>query len=148
MTDDPFRTLVVEALNLTHPRFAAADAPGSFLREFYHQVRHLWDRAVPVQLGLGHVVVQADPDAPPGPRPDLLFWRLGEHGRPDERLGAVSLAMGADAAALDAAQMALSRYRKQPGYPRAVCVVIGGEAPEAPGIDVITFDVTRWQVVT
>ena len=67
MTDDPFRTLVVEALNLTHPRFAAADAPGSFLREFYHQVRHLWDRAVPVQLGLGHVVVQADPDAPPGP---------------------------------------------------------------------------------
>ena len=81
MIDHPFLSLVVEALNLTHPRFAlangreyspeeAAEPPAarkvrerSFLMEFYHEFRRLWDRAVPVQRGLGHIVIQADPEA-------------------------------------------------------------------------------------
>ena len=104
MTDNPFLSLIVEALNLTHPRFALAhgreyatgeaeEPPAarkvrerSFLMEFYHEFRRLWDKAVPVQRGLGHVVIQGDPDA--GTRaPDLLFWQLGERGQPDRRLG-------------------------------------------------------------
>ena len=69
--------LLVESLNLMHPRFAAAHP----LHEFYHQFRRLWDKALPVQLGLGHIIVQDDPDSPPGPRPDLLVWQIGEGGR-------------------------------------------------------------------
>ena len=95
VADHPFISLVVEALNLTHPRFAlahgreytseeAAEPTAArkvrerpFLMEFYHEFRRLWDKAVPVQRGLGHVIIQADPEA--GSRtPDLLFWQLGE----------------------------------------------------------------------
>src|SRR4051812_28849523 len=121
MPEDPFLTLVTEALNLMHPRFASAhgreypaaeaDEPPaarkvrerSFLMEFYHEFRRLWDQALPVNLGLGHVLVQADPDA--GNRtPDLLFWQLGERGAPDRRLAAVSLAFLSNPAAIAADQ--------------------------------------------
>src|SRR5689334_15750250 len=104
---NPFLALVIDALNLTHPRFAAAGGlaytpeeagePPAARKvreravgmEFYSEFRRLWDRAEPVRRGLGHVMIQADPDA--GTRtPDLLFWKLGEHGEPDTRLAAVS----------------------------------------------------------
>ena len=78
--------------------------------EFYHEFRRLWDRAVPVQRGLGHIVIQADPEA--GSRtPDLLFWQLGEHGAPDRRLAALSIAFRSnpDAVAADQALLALAR---------------------------------------
>jgi len=99
---DPFLALVIEALNLTHPRFASAgglvytpeeaeEPPAArkvrerpFVMEFYHEFRRMWDQAVPVQRGLGHVLIQSDPDA--GSRtPDLLFWKLGERGAPDSQ---------------------------------------------------------------
>jgi len=140
MTDDPFLTLIVEALNLMHPRFAAADARS----EFYHQFRRLWDKALPVQLGLGHVLIQDDPAAPRGARPDFLFWQLGEHGQPDRRLGAVSFASAPDLAAM-------TRLRPDPGYQYAVAVVVGRAAdippeglPAADGVTVIFFDTDRW----
>jgi hypothetical protein len=171
MTDDPFLMLLVEALNLTHPRFALAhgreytateaeEPPAarkvrerSFLMEFYHEFRRLWDKAVPVQRGLGHVVIQADPDA--GSRtPDLLFWQLGEHGQPDRRLGAVSFAFLSNPTAVAADQALLARFRDSPGYSRAVSVVIGRRAnvpesglPAADGVTVIFFDIEKWQVV-
>jgi len=65
MTTDPLVSLLVEALNLTHPRFAAAgglaytpagaDEPPAarkarerfFLLELYHEFRRLWDKALP-----------------------------------------------------------------------------------------------------
>ncbi len=169
MTDDPFLQLLVEALNLTHPRFALAhgreytvgeaeEPPAarktrerSFLMEFYHEFRRLWDKAVPVQRGLGHIVIQADPDA--GTRtPDLLFWQLGERGQPDRRLGAVSFAFLSNPSALAADQTLLARFRDTPGYPRAVSVVIGRQAdlPDsglrpATGVIVIFFDIDKWQ---
>lgn len=83
--DDPFLLYLVEAANLVHPRFAGPDR-GAFAREFYHQLRRLWDKALPVQLGLGHVLIRSDPAA------DLAFWQLGENGTPDRRLGAVTVA--------------------------------------------------------
>ena len=146
MADDPFVTLVVEALNLCHPRFALAngqsyaadeaDGPAAARKdrerpvvlEFYHQFRRLWDKALPVKLGLGHVVIQADHDAPSGRRPDLLFWQLGEHGRPDRRLGAVSVVFLSNPATLAADLALLARYRTTPGYPTAVCVIVGRQA--------------------
>ena len=136
MTDDPFLTLVIEALNLTHPRFAAADMP----REFYHQFRRLWDKALPVKLGLGHVVLQADPALPPGVKPDFLFWQLGEHGQPDRRLGAVSFGPDGET---------LAKLRSDPGYPHAVRVIVGKDVdgPGVSGVTTIVFDTERWQAV-
>jgi hypothetical protein len=168
MTDDPFLTLLLEALNLMHPRFAAAYgreyAPGeaaeppaarkvrerSFLMEFYHEFRRLWDQAFPVQSGLGHVVIQGEPET--GSRsPDLLFWQLGERGQTDRRLGAVSLAFLSNPDAVTADQMLLSRFRKTPGYPYSVSVVLGrpadvptGGLPKTEGVTVIFFDFERW----
>lgn len=88
--NDPLVLYLVEALNLLHPRFAGVDGAGppdrgAFVREFYHQLRRLWDKALPVQLGLGHVLIRSDPAG----RAGLVFWRLGEGGESDRRLGAV-----------------------------------------------------------
>ena len=128
--NDPFLTLLVEALNLMHPRFAAVHP----LHEFYHQVRRLWDKALPVQLGLGHVVIQDDPDAPPGPRPDLLFWQL----EPERRLGAVSVLKDANDVAV------LSRFKLGLEYPHAVGIAVGSrEWPMVEGVARIEYDVER-----
>ena len=167
MTRHPFLALVIEALNLTHPRFAlgngreytsaeAAEPPAarkcrehSFLLEFYHEFRRLWDRAVPVQRGLGHVIVQADPDAA-SRSPDLLFWQIGEGGASDRRLAAVSIAFRSNPEAVGADQALLARWRTAPGYPVVVSVVVGS-AEEAPrqgapeGLVVIDFDTEKWQ---
>ena len=165
----PFLALITEALNLTHPRFAlangreyspeeAAEPPASrkvrersFLMEFYHEFRRLWDRAVPVQRGLGHVVIQADPEA--GSRtPDLLFWQLGEHGNPDRRLGAVSIAFASNPDAVVADQTLLARFRTTPGYPHVVSIIAGrrGQLPVSgtsppTGVNRIAFDIETWQ---
>jgi hypothetical protein len=168
MTDDPFLTLIVESLNLMHPRFAAANgreySPAeaaeppaarkvrerSFLMEFYHEFRRLWDQAFPVELGLGHVIVQGEPDL--GTRtPDLLFWQLGEHGQPDRRLGALSLAFLSNPDAATSDQTLLARFRKALGYQYAVSVMVGRLAevpaaglPAAEGVTAVFFDVDRW----
>ena len=133
-----FVTLIVEALNLMHPRFAAAGAR----MEFYHQFRRLWDKALPVQLGLGHVMLQDDPAIPPESRPDFLFWQLGERGQPDRRLGAVSFAPAADV-------VALARLRTDPGYPHIVRVIVGRDTdiPSVPGVTTIVFENKTWRIV-
>jgi hypothetical protein len=168
MTDDPFLTLIVESLNLMHPRFAAANgqeyAPAeageppairkvrerSFLLEFYHEFRRLWDQAFPVELGLGHIVVQGEPEIA-SRTPDLLFWQLGEHGQLDRRVGALSVAFQSNPNAVTADQTLLARFRKSPGYQYAVSIVVGRWAavpatglPFADGVTVVFFDVERW----
>ncbi len=166
---DPFLALVLDALNLTHPRFASAhglaysaeeaEEPAAarkvrerpFVMEFYHEFRRMWDRAEPVRRGLGHVMLQADPSA--GPRaPDLLFWTLGERGASDARLAAVSFAFLTNPGAVAADQALLARFRDTPGYPRAVSVVIGRRAdvpvegvPQVDGVTTIVFDTEKWQ---
>ncbi len=132
--NDPFLMLLVESLNLMHPRFAAAHP----LHEFYHQFRRLWDKALPVQLGLGHIVVQDDPDSPPGSRPDLLIWRIGEGGQPDRRLGAVSLVESAADLAV------LARYKLGLEYPHAVGIEIGNRGlPPVEGVARIEYDTQK-----
>jgi hypothetical protein len=168
MTSDPFLTLIVESLNLMHPRFAAANGreyppaeigepaatrkarERSFLMEFYHEFRRLWDQAFPVELGLGHIIVQGEPEIT-SRTPDLLFWQLGEHGQPDRRLGALSVAFLSNPVALTADQTLLARFRKTPGYQYALSVVVGRWAevpasglPSADGVTVLFFDIDRW----
>lgn len=170
VTDHPFISLIVEILNLTHPRFALAYGreytpdearepaaarkarERSFLMEFYHEFRRLWDRAVPVQRGLGHVIIQADPEA--GSRtPDLLFWQLGEQGQTDRRLAAVSIAFTSNPDAVAADRTLLERYRLSPGYPLAVSIVVGKQEglsdmgfATAEGLSILVFDTEKWQV--
>lgn len=143
MTDDPFLTLIVEALNLMHPRFAGA-AVRSLRYEFYHQFRHLWDKALPVRLGLGHILIRDEPGA--ADAPDFLVWQLGEHGQPDRRLAAVSLALLPDAAT-DLER--LRTFAAAHGYSNAVGVVAGRTAdewPVVPGVVIVFFDTERWRV--
>ena len=144
----PFLDLVTEALTQLHPRFAGPDR-ASFVRELYHQFRKLWDKALPVRLGLGHLLVQPDPAPPTGRQPDLLVWQLGEHGAADRPLAALCFVSGSnpDAAAADLA--ALGRFRAA-GYAVGVLVVVGpaAEPLAAPdGVTILRFDPDRWQVV-
>ena len=158
----PFVELAVEALNQLHPRFAgkgtlaysAADADGPaaarkererpFVREFYHQFRRLWDKALAVRLGLGHLMIQAD--TLPGRQPDLLVWQLGENGAADRRFAALCFVSGSNADALAADLAALGRCLAA-GYAVAVLVVVGVAEIVAPeGVEMLTFDPDRWQV--
>jgi hypothetical protein len=168
VTSHSFVDLLVEALNLVHPRFAAgnglaylpdeADTPiaarkqkeRAFLMELYHQFRRLWDRALPVRLGLGHVIIQADPAASLGRSPDLLFWQLGENGRPDQRLAVVSVVFASNLSAWSADLSLLARFRASHNYPLAVSVVVGREAevaaderPATAGVIQVVFDTDR-----
>lgn len=161
----PFVDLVTEALNLLHPRFAGrdglvyppaeADSPAAarkdrerpFVREFYHQFRRLWDKALPVRLGLGHLLIQADPAPPPGRQPDLLVWQLGENGAPDQRYAALAFVCGSNPTALDADLATLVRFHTA-GYAVAVLVRIGPAGdppPAAEGVSLLPFDADRWQ---
>jgi hypothetical protein len=168
---DPFLAIVIEVLNLMHPRFASAhglayspveaeEPPAarkvrerSIVLEFYHEFRRLWDQAVPVQRGLGHVLIQADPNA--GSRsPDLLFWKLGERGESDSRLAAISFAFLTNPQAIAADQALLARYRDNPGYPRAISVILGAHTdipatglPATDGVVSLFFDTASWQVI-
>jgi hypothetical protein len=172
---DPFLQLVIDILNLTHPRFASAyglayppdeaDEPPAarkvreraFVMEFYHEFRRLWDQAEPIRRGLGHIVVQAEPHA--GWRtPDLLIWRLGERGSPDMRLAAVSFAFLSNPGAIAADQALLAKFRNPfpdgPGYSRAISVVVGPRSelpPNGPsttdGVIVLFFDTQKWEVI-
>ena len=127
MTDDPFLTLLVEALNLMHPRFATAYPH----HEFYHQFRRLWDKALPVQLGLGHLVFQHDPDGPSGPQPDFIIWQL----EPERRFAALSFYRPDRPGGVDE----LLRFRDL-GYPYVVCIGYGEEPPAAEGVTRIVYD--------
>lgn len=115
---DSFLELLVEALNLMHPRFAAANP----VHEFYHQFRRLWDKALPVQLGLGHLVFQAEPNL----KPDLLLWQL----EPERRLAAVNF-------------NTIEPLLNCSDYPHRVCIGFGKEPPELPGIARIHYDTAR-----
>jgi hypothetical protein len=168
MTDSPFLTLLVESLNLMHPRFAAANGleytpaeageppaarkvrERSFLMEFYHEFRRLWDQAFPVQVGLGHIMVQGEPELSTR-TPDLLIRQLGEHGQPDRRLGALSIAFLSNPDAVTADQTLLARFQKTQGYQYAVSIIVGHQTtipanglPTMEGVSVIFFDVDRW----
>lgn len=163
---EPVLLYLTEALNLTHPRFALAygeayaaeDQPlcrereRPFLAEFFHQLRHLWERGFPSQLGLGHLVLQGEPGSA-GPWPDFLWWRLGEAGRPHCRLAAVALAFLSNHPAILHNGQLLAHYRHNLGYPVAVNIVVGRFAIDAspltefPGVHLLRFDITRWQTL-
>lgn len=81
---DPVVELVGTALELMHPPFLVSGDPRSAGLEFYHQFRKLWDRGIPVGLGLGHVLLK------PTPEGVLRLDRLAEGSQPAECLALVA----------------------------------------------------------
>ncbi len=75
---DPLHELVSNAIDLMNPSFVGADPRF----EFFHQFRKLWDRGIPVGMGLGHLLLKASDGG-------FHIIRLGEQGRTDELLAAV-----------------------------------------------------------
>ena len=78
MTD--FLQLVCDALGLMNDAFLRPSDPQSHAAEFYHQFRKLWDRGIPVGMGLGHLLIFGDANG------ELSIVRRGEGGRADELL--------------------------------------------------------------
>lgn len=75
---EPIFELIGTALELMHPPFLVPGDPRSAGLEFYHQFRKLWDRGIPVGLGLGHILLK------PTPEGVLRIDRLAEAGQPAE----------------------------------------------------------------
>ena len=120
VTDHPFISLVIEALNLTHPRFALRPRPGihirrseepagrrkvrerPFLMEFYHEFRRLWDRAVP---GAARARARRHPGRSgrrfANARPALLATRRERPARSTSRRGLDGIPSNPDAVAAD-----------------------------------------------
>jgi hypothetical protein len=80
---DPLLELLTNALGLMNPNFVDASKPASAMCEFYHQFRKLWDRGIPVGMGLGHLLVKSLDES------TLGIVRLGENGKSDETLIAI-----------------------------------------------------------
>jgi hypothetical protein len=70
-----------DALGFVHPAFAVDSR--SLLFELYHQLRKLWDKAIPVAMGLGHLKIRISD------RDSIEIIRMGEGGVADENLAEI-----------------------------------------------------------
>jgi hypothetical protein len=117
----PLTQLVVDALGFMNRSFVDVVDGRSLKFEFYAQVRRLWDRGVPVGLGLGHVLLR-----PTGYGFEVI--RIGEDGRPAGTAGVIGFGTVPD---------------ESPGDRILIAV---GEPPEIPlGAVVVRFDPARWR---
>jgi len=80
--NDPLLELISNALGFMHPAFYDAAKPESAASEFYHQFRKLWDRGIPVGMGLGHLLIKPADGG-------FGITRLGEGGQPSEALAGI-----------------------------------------------------------
>ncbi len=124
MTADPLFELIVTALNLMNRPFVTPTTPQGLAFEFYHQFRKLWDRGVPVGLGLGHLLLK-----PAGEW--LIVERIGEKGVAAENLAAI----------------AFDEWPSPVGEFRHRILVATAPATDIEGVTVLRFDPDRWQVV-
>ncbi len=79
---DALRELIATAADVMNAAFAGAD-PAAARLEFYHQFRKLWDRGIPVGMGLGHLLVKPEGDG-------LAIERIAEKGVAGEKLAVIS----------------------------------------------------------
>lgn len=80
---DPLRELISTALELMNHSFAPPGDVAAARLEFFHQFRKLWDRGIPVGMGLGHLLLKADGEF-------LLVERIAEKVQPGQRLATIA----------------------------------------------------------
>lgn len=80
---NPLLELISTACELMNHSFAPPDLPASARLEFYHQFRKLWDRGIPVGMGLGHLLMKADGEL-------LVIERIAEKGVAGEVLARIA----------------------------------------------------------
>lgn len=81
--NEPLLELISSALELMNHSFSPPGNAASARLEFYHQFRKLWDRGIPVGMGLGHLLVRADGEF-------LIIERIGEKGIAGEQLALIA----------------------------------------------------------
>lgn len=117
----PLTQLVTDALGFMNRSFSdTADVQGVKF-EFYAQVRRLWDRGVPVGLGLGHVLFR-----PTGYGFDVV--RIGDDGRPAGTAGVIGFGAVPNN-----------------GDGERILVTFDISTDGGPGVTVVTFDPVRWR---
>jgi hypothetical protein len=117
----PLVQLVVDALGFMNRSFVDPADVRSMKFEFYAQVRRLWDRGVPVGMGLGHVLFR-----PTGYGFEVV--RIGEDGKPAGVAGVIGFGTVPD---------------EPPG--ERILVAVGEPAEPPPGAAVVRFDPARWR---
>ena len=75
----PLRELIDTALDLMNHSFAPPGDAAAARMEFYHQFRKLWDRGIPVGMGLGHLLLKTEGEL-------LVIERIAEKEQPGQRL--------------------------------------------------------------
>jgi hypothetical protein len=111
--------LVVDALGFMNRSFADPSDVRSVKFEFYAQVRRLWDRGVPVGLGLGHILFR-----PTGYGFEVV--RIGEDGKSAGMAGVVGFGDVPD---------------DTPGERILIAI---GPSEFRPRTTLVTFDPARW----
>ena len=82
---DPLLELIGTALELMNHTFAPPGDTASANLEFYHQFRKLWDRGIPVGMGLGHILLKPDGEF-------LVVERIAEKGIASDSLALIAFA--------------------------------------------------------
>jgi hypothetical protein len=117
----PLTQLVVDALGFMNRSFVDLADVRSVRFEFYAQLRRLWDRGVPVGLGLGHVLFR-----PTGYGFDVV--RIGDDGKPAGVAGVIGFGTVPD---------------ESPG--ERILIATNEPAEATPGATLVWFDPARWR---
>jgi len=117
----PLAQLVVDALGFMNRSFVDFADARSLKFEFFAQIRRLWDRGVPVGLGLGHVLFR-----PTGYGFEVV--RIGEDGKPAGIAGVIGFGMVPE---------------DSPG--ERILIAVGEPAETPPRATVVRFDPVRWR---
>lgn len=89
--NDPLLELIRSATELMNHSFAPPGDAASARLELYHQFRKLWDRGIPVGMGLGHLIMKAEDQG-------LRIERIAEKGAPGAILARILFGTDASAA--------------------------------------------------
>jgi hypothetical protein len=122
MTDDPFLELVHHTLDLMNGAFLRRGDPYTYAHEFYHQFRKLWDRGIPVGMGLGHLLIFGETEA------SLVVVRRPDGGGPDEPIAAIEFGSRAAVARL-------AFVKQTVGYRYALAILVRTDEKTAPLAD-------------
>ena len=127
--NEPLLELIADSLTLMNRSFTRVDDLRSYACEFYHQFRKMWDRGIPVGMGLGHITMKP---LEASDRPAFLIERLAEKGQPARMLATVEFLSA----------------KQTPMLPTIACeyeiAIIVGTTDTTPSPTTIFFDTDQW----